>query len=732
MLVGRAGCAAVRAFRLTAGLRRFLDSTPVCGEPSTQCFSPIQWGHSSVSRKASRPEPATNPQELREFLLELAIALNRHAVYPASHPSLRNAAAGVLDRVERLLRDRRSVSVGVARNQLIIEGVATDQSHPVLRSVAERLHRQHLGAVTISAGVTAAELSSMMKLVAVEGEQQARPLGLGDPSRLQSWEHIRLFALTYGGLELVGGEGEEGEASEESPASTLWLGLARAALAREDGATAPAVDSDAVAQAINEHEAVPAYDQVIVGYLLQLAAQLRSAGPESARPVRGRLSNLITRLDPATLQRLIEMGGDFAQRKKFLLDSTDALAVDSVLEVLKAAAETSEQTISNSMLRMLTKLSANASGGARGEASEEAMREQVRDLISGWSLEDPNPDAYTRALDSMSRASGDRRDAEEAAYPAEPLRLIRMALEVDVVGVPFWRAVQQVLAEHQIGELLDLLEDTPAPNAAADALWERLDAADNIRHLLTTDPVDFHTLDRLLHRMSDEMVASLLLDRISESSSRATRMGVLQRLSARGAVVLPQIAERLRDGRWYVLRNMLTLLNQIGECPPGVSPLKYATHERPTVRREALQLATLDKEDRERAICLAFGDVDEGTVRVGIRAAQDNLPASAVPLALHCLEVPAFSAELRAQLLRVLRPVRLPAVRDAMIDMVVPRRTLLGKPKLAQTTPDVLSALTALATTWRHDTRAAAVLERARETGNPDVLRAIHAGGRGK
>jgi hypothetical protein len=258
-------------------------------------------------------------------------------------------------------------------------------------------------------------------------------------------------------------------------------------------------------------------------------------------------------------------------------------------------------------------------------------------------------------------------------------------------------------------------------------LWERLESADTIRHLLTTDPVDFNTLDRILHRLPDETVTSLLLDRISESSSRATRMGVFQRISARGSQVIPRVIERLRDDRWYVQRNMLALLHEIGSYPADFSPLRYAKHERPTVRREAMQLALLNPLERERAICLAFGDTDERAVRVAVRAAHEGMPAAAIPLALRCLDVPEFSPELRMQVLRVVRNVKTTEVMERLLSIAVSGKTMLGKIKLANKSPEVLSALTGLARNWSHNSRVIPVLERAKDSGDADILRAIKA-----
>jgi len=62
-------------------------------------------------------------------------------MYPEGHPSLEPAAAGVIRRADLLFVDRATISSASPANQLVIEGVATDPKHPVLRELAGRLHR---------------------------------------------------------------------------------------------------------------------------------------------------------------------------------------------------------------------------------------------------------------------------------------------------------------------------------------------------------------------------------------------------------------------------------------------------------------------------------------------------------------------------------------------------------------------------------------------------------------
>src|SRR5204862_2930434 len=148
-------------------------------------------------------ERATLSRDLADFLIELSIALHKHSMYPERHPSLAPAAASVTRRAEHLFENRTTLALGVARQQLVIEGVATDPKHPLLAELAGRLHRHHLGAVTFHRGIRSAEVADVLRTLASEADRTGEPLGLGPPERLRAWEHIRLHSLTYERLELL-------------------------------------------------------------------------------------------------------------------------------------------------------------------------------------------------------------------------------------------------------------------------------------------------------------------------------------------------------------------------------------------------------------------------------------------------------------------------------------------------------------------------------------------------
>jgi hypothetical protein len=681
-----------------------------------------------VSKNAADGPRVALSKELGEFLIELSIALNRTAMYPSGHPSLGDAASVVIQHLATLLYERPTLSIGVARRQLVIEGVATDARNPVLRSLAERMHEHHIGALVFERGASTEEVQSALTLLAQEPERGVTPLGLGDPSRLVVGPHVRLYALTYEQLELVGdGDRDEDEEERAPRATQLWIGLARAALAagtREVAAheTEPA----AVAQAINEHDAAQAYDQVIVGYLLQIADELKAGGGAASAAVRRRMSRLVGALNQDTLKRLVEMGGDGAQRQQFLLDASQGLSADAVVDLVKAAGDASSRPVSQSLLRILTKLSSFAGAGdtdARSNA-DAAVREQIRHLVSGWSLESPNPEEYEIALESMSRVTRGRRASMSESYPAEPIRVLQIGLESGGAGPGLLTAVDLLIGIGEVAAVVQALGEVDR-NAATRDVWGRLATTEVVLTLLHREPVDFETLDAILEHIDRHQGAQVLLDALVQSESRTTRMGLLKLLGRLGDEVAPLAAERLSDERWFVKRNMLALLRSVAVVPKGVSPIAYARHEEPRVRREAIELAFLVPAERDRALGTALTDEDERIVRIGMRAAQDGVPETAVPLLARLAGEADLPVDLRVQIVRALRTVRSPIALDALIRMATQGSTFFGRPRIAPKSADVIAALAALGELWRSDPRVVPVLRRAARSSDPDIRAAV-------
>jgi hypothetical protein len=666
------------------------------------------------------PQRTALSRELGEFLIELSIGVHRHAIYPEGHPSLEPVADNILARLGALFRDRSSLAIGVAERQLVIDGVATDQRHPVLADLSRRLHDHQLGAVSFHLGVTSREIAGLLEALAGDVDRGREPLGLMASEARPSWPHARVHPVGYDKLEMRQ-DGGVGVGADR--ASLLWLGLARAAL-NDDEVTEADSDPDSVARGIREHEREAAYDQVIVGYLLQLADELSTSDGRESKQVRRKMSKLVRGIDEDTLSRLVRFGGNRSQRRRFLLDANQTLSAESVVRLLEAAASAEEQSISHAMTRMLFKLSTHAAHG-RGRAKQEAdsaLREHIEGLLQGWELPDPNPGRYTSVLQAMSKAAPVFQLPEgEIGALSEADRILNMALELDTWGPMPAKALESVIRAGGLAELLKrVIAADDAPRVAFHILGDLTDPG-RFKELLAEGLLDEPALHLLIEKMADTAIDPML-DVLLESDSRAVRRGIFDILQGMGPEVARLAIRRLNDTRWFVLRNMIALLGRIEHLPDSFDATPYLGHPDARVRREALLLALRRTSTRTRTLVAALSDPDERMVRIGLVSLRHGVPEPVLPTLVHRVVKNADrSAELRALGVRMLATVRSSLVLNTLLDVATSGRTLFGRPRLATPAPDVLVALRGLVTFWPDVEEVRELIQQATRAKDPEV-----------
>jgi hypothetical protein len=441
-----------------------------------------------------------------------------------------------------------------------------------------------------------------------------------------------------------------------------------------------------------------------VGYLLQIAEELKRSGGKEAAILRERVSELLRRVDRETLARLLQMGGERRQRLQFVLDASEALAAEAVIELIAAAAEAEEETVSHALLRMLRKLGeqAVAGSGQRRALADRSLRDQVIELVRGWSLRDPNPEGYRQALERITALPRfDRSDAPHSpAHPPEPMRILLMALELDVPAGTVKRAVHELVRNGELTTLAKVLDEVGTPDASR-AIWKEITSEEVLGAVLAREPIDVEQLDLLLERVGIA-AAEPMLDALCASESMHTRRILLDRLVKLGPQVGPLAVKRLQDASWYVQRNMLAILSELDQKPPDFDARPFLNHTDARVRREALRYLLGDPATRERAIHYALADRDERAIRMGLAfAIEHGLPDSAVPLAAS-LAAGGASLEQRLAAIKALATNRSAAAADALISLVQPRKRGIFR-KRQPDRPEARAALEALSSYVDYD-----------------------------
>ena len=249
------------------------------------------------------------------------------------------------------------------------------------------------------------------------------------------------------------------------------------------------------------------------------------------------------------------------------------------------------QTISHSLVRMLTKLASHAARdpSARGRAADNAFREHVERLVGSWSLTDPNPAQYSAALSHLAQTkAAPAADVSPARLACEPARIVGMALEIGTSGERVRHAVAAMLEAGQLGELLDQLDAAPDPRSVvARELWARIADRDPLRTLLAAPRLDNGAIRRLVARLGVE-AATPILDALESCPEGSRLERLLSYLVQVGPPAAPVIALQLGRVAPSLARELLVCLGKLAPPVPPPEVRLCREHVDPAVRREAV------------------------------------------------------------------------------------------------------------------------------------------------
>lgn len=681
---------------------------------------PASAGRERPRRGGRRSERRTAPdaalsRELADFLVEFSIVLHKRAMYPAGHPQLDASADRFVRRLDTLLARRESVTLGVARNQLVIEKVTTDPNNALLRDLARRLHRHRIASVRFMAGTSLEELDSLLGALSADPNRGEGPLGPRLP-RVDPWVHIELHAASYDRLALE----SDASANGDDPAQQRdrWIELAQAAVSTDP--PAPDDEESLIVSDRSVTEDDLTYDRVVTGYLSQLAEERSGRVGAGESRLKQRVERLLKSLDPQTLRRLLEAGADQAERRRAPLDSSQILAVDAVVEVLEAAAETPDNTISHNLLRLLHKLAHNARRAEKPDDSrtgDAGLRKNVAKLLGNWGLEDPNPGSYSAILEGMVRQAPTDR-LMDAPVACEPTLVIRMGLELDCIGPSVIRAVDQLLERRELETLAILLTKAPR-SATADTLWARIATPDRLRAEFASERPDFAIVTMLVRRLRDA-AAEPLIDALERAAGRTTRAAVLRFLREGGPGMRQAAADRLPDAPWFLQRNLLQLFLDPSSWPGGFSPVPYAKSPDGRVRREAIKLMLHSRPHRGEGLELGLRDGDPRVLGMTLSTALEECPPALIPQLDAIAANDRLDMEVRVLAIRVLVNTGASDAIGRLIAIAFPPRRWLPN-RLAPKSPVVLAALAGICALGSTDPRVKWLITRARRDRDPEI-----------
>jgi hypothetical protein len=586
-----------------------------------------------------------------ELIRALAIAWKNLAAYPEGHPALASSMAQALRRLTEMFKSVGPVTVGVTRDGLVCGQEKVTSTHA--RDLARALYLREVALLVLEPGMEAAEFETFLRLITLEAARAEAP-PLAEQLAAAGVTHVRVQTLDFSRVRVTDTVGD-------APVSaTLGEDLLRAALAHHeltpDGrrviASAEAGTPRGLAQMLREvlggaasgDEAARArmtedLAQAMGRHFSGTSAERMLAANQIAELVRALPDEMKETLIAAAMKALAsdEARGDAL---KVLADSAKP---DTVLQALRQIKE--EIPLSTHALRLLHALSAAAP--ARAARSMEAPDPKLMAELSVLFLEDDvdryNPEDHKALLTQVAL------EIPETPQPPADLGERLHSLSDDVAADHMAQAAVEMLgrmggrdgtdglmarlegvfreglARGQLETSVALAEDLKAlgderPLRAAvqahvDEALARMANAESLRAIAEAlshrDAVSEGLARRLMDALGEAAARGFLVA-LAEEPDKSRRRRLLDMLVHQGSVIAGPAREMLGDDRWYVVRNMLVILQKVGDqaALPRVR-LCATAHPDLRVRLEAIKfLLAYDPEVPRALLADAIHDPD--------------------------------------------------------------------------------------------------------------------------
>lgn len=604
-----------------------------------------------------------------ELVRALAIAWKNLAAYPAAHPALAASMALAHRRLQELLSGSGVAVIGVARDGLVCGQEKVTSSHA--RDLARALYLREVALLRFEPGVTAGELETLLRSISLDAARSDAP-PLAGQLAAAGVTHVAVELVDFSQIRVT-----DDMETEVAASPTLWDDLLRAILAGhtlsaeghrlvDSGQAATtrglaAILAEAMGAGIASGSAGSSaarsdlqrlderVSQVVGKHFSGASAERMLAASQIAELVRALPEDIRGAMVASALRALAsdEGAGDAL---KVLADSA---APDTILQALRIIKE--EVPLSSHALRLLHALSAVAPSTVKRQvaAPDQALLAELsvlfleddvdrynpedhKQLLTFFALEVPIvPDQVVDLGDRMVSLTDDVVGDHLSGASIEMLVRFGGSEGTDVLLSRIEGLFRDCVSRGRLEAAVVLAEDLkamgdarmilPAVQPEVDAAIGRMCTPDSIRAIL--DAVNRRgersraLAQRLLEALGGAAGRGFLVA-LAEDTDKSRRRRILELLVSLGPVIAAPTRELLEDPRWYVVRNMVVILQRIGDRGALAQVRKCAAHPDIRVRLEAIKyLLAFDPEVPKDLLARAIHDPDPKVAEAAVTLA---------------------------------------------------------------------------------------------------------------
>ena len=629
---------------------------------------------------------------LEKCIKELSLAIKTMGIYPSDHPAIKASVERLYATMEGLLESTPELRLEIAQKNLMVGGQFLDRTNEIFRDFALQFHRRGVASVTFKKGLSVEELRMFLDVSSTEPRLLQEEGGFLRVCQEKKISHIDILEIDYQKIFGVGEEiGEAAEVGKVRSDEEIWADLIRS-LELYGGLKLGEVERNFLLHLEGDPGKMATY---LEGLASRSLPGIRDVGrvavkrtintmgnyifksfPQEKEVHKRKLADVLSRLDPKLRLQLIDTEIDIEPGQIDVVAEVIPDLSNSMIVEMMTLAVSSEGKVTERLMKLFHKiipeeerkrevipLFAESLADMSGKEDSLYMRQLIENLFLSKPTEEFISEAYRKALKELNEQissigeikeymnSLDEKKVEEQASTVL-LDLIRLETETrDYVEIAknLGKAAMDFLLTgryEEAKEIIEVLIEEGSPekgrtdeerDACKEAVEKLRDIGivrDLVAALRDWGREKYETIHFILLQMGEIAVAPLL-EALGRETDRSLRKKILSIVVSLGEEAIPEIVRRFSDKNWYVVRNMVRILREIGTEKVTRYLNILLKHEDPRVRKEIVYaLSTIGGKEAFRLISIMTDDPDGEVRRGAIKYLGTMRNKGAVPLLL--------------------------------------------------------------------------------------------------
>lgn len=536
----------------------------------------------------------------------------------------------LMQRIDHAHATGSDILCTVSKHGFLSQGESLNQKNQLFITFARRMFQHGISSFTLTPALTVPSLYAFLRVIMRNATETWDEGGIGASLQNRNVTGIQITEMSESDFRLLDSDDDQNQINDLQPSTDLWSKFARSIFNSLTGEELESAEGES-----NPAELADRISELLVGKsgeekdtltqeLTSFAATLQREKMKTARTAALlNLADFVNHLSDDMRQTVLGRISNLQMSTEYAEDFFNGLSDKAILDAFRqtTAQEGYTPPVVMSLISKLAgsrKLVSDVELAAHLSAQED-MTNKVKELFKPDEFKKYVPSRYQKALmqvlDNQQMPSGLSDKLRELKTSLEDFQLEQQMarLTLFILNNNPDEDYLQGLRDKLIGSMQFHLAAADYPSLIglcqtcfADKTEEEIQLLTDLIPDSFTEQVlgDASRLGKEQHPLIAEVIALIgapfarpLIEFTALESDRTVRFFYLNNLKKLGPQVVDHAVLFLKDERWFVQRNMLILLGELGAVDklPKISPLLNHSHQK--VRQEALKTCLLLNDD---------------------------------------------------------------------------------------------------------------------------------------